>query len=190
MESLYLISLIVGGVFVILSMFGGGDADADFDADLDADFDADLDFDADADLGGSGFGLSDLISVRALFLFLAFFGLTGMVLGWTGVGEPVLGITAGVLGAAIGMGGNYVIKNVAHKQVSGDVTTAALNGKTAEVLLPFEPGQRGKVLLIANGQRMNLMAESFAEDTDSFSPGDEVVVVRMEGNVARVVKPS
>ncbi|GAB5519766.1 MAG: hypothetical protein RhofKO_20170 [Rhodothermales bacterium] len=189
MESIYLISLIVGGVFVILSMFGGGDVDADVDVDID--LDTDFDADGDLDLGGdSGFGFSDLISVRALFLFLAFFGLTGMLLSWVGVSEPALGLTAAAIGATIGLGGNYVIKNVGYKHVSSDVTTAALNGKTAQVLLPFEPGQRGKVRLVANGQRLSVLAESFDEDTDSFSPGDEVVVVRMDGNVARVVKPS
>ncbi len=63
MQSVYWFCFVIGGVFVALSIFGGGellDADGDFDADvdvdfdadgdLDADFDADVDLDADADL--------------------------------------------------------------------------------------------------------------------------------------------
>ncbi|EDX84790.1 hypothetical protein S7335_2487 [Synechococcus sp. PCC 7335] len=60
MQSVYWFCLIIGGVFVALSLVGGdllddldADADADFDvdleADLDADFDADADFDGDFD---------------------------------------------------------------------------------------------------------------------------------------------
>ena len=47
MDSVYLISLIVGGFFVLLSIFGGTDheSDSDVDTDFDHDFDADLDAD-------------------------------------------------------------------------------------------------------------------------------------------------
>ena len=48
MDPVYWISMIVGGFFVLLSIFGGGDSDADADVDFDAD--ADLDFDTDADM--------------------------------------------------------------------------------------------------------------------------------------------
>jgi len=55
---MYVFSMIVGGVFVGLSVFSGlgkdfdadADADADFDVDADADFDADFDADADFDI--------------------------------------------------------------------------------------------------------------------------------------------
>ena len=50
MDSVYLISLIVGGFFVLLSIFGGGDHEADADTDLDFD----SDFDGDLDASGSG----------------------------------------------------------------------------------------------------------------------------------------
>lgn len=55
MDSVYLISLMVGGFFVVLSIFGGSeneadsDVDTDFDSDFDSDFDADVDTDFDAD---------------------------------------------------------------------------------------------------------------------------------------------
>ena len=43
MGTAYIISLIVGAFFVLLSMFGGGDIDGDVDVDFDLDTDVDFD---------------------------------------------------------------------------------------------------------------------------------------------------
>ena len=193
MDTLYLVCLLVGGFFVLLSIFGGTetDADADFDADVDADFDADLDADADVEMdAGAGPGLVDLLSVRALFLFAAFFGLTGIVLSMLGTGEPLTAILAVLTGLVVGLGGNYFIKRVGYAHVSSDVTVGDLQGVTGEVLVPFEGTRRGKISLVAKGHRVNLLAQAFGgEAVEAFNPGDEVVIVRMEGAVAEVVKP-
>ena len=110
MDSVYLISLIVGGFFVMLSIFGGSDheADSDVDTDFDTDFVADIDVDADVDhdfhIGGSGLdastdvGFVDLFSLRALFLFAAFFGLTGSLFTWFGVAEPMTALLSTLTG--------------------------------------------------------------------------------------------
>lgn len=198
MDAVYLISLIVGGFFVLLSIFGGGDSDADADADLDfdadADFDAELDFDGDADFDGdigSGVGFVDLLSVRALFLGAAFFGLTGTLLNLISFGEPFTAIVAAIMGIVIGLGGNYIIKSIGYKHVSSDVSSRTLQGKTAKVLLPFEGAQQGKIALVANGQRLQIRAASLDGDVPlSFEQDEEVVVVKMDGAVAKVVKPN
>lgn len=206
MDSVYLVSLIVGGFFVLLSIFGGGDheSDVDVDADVDADFDleADSDFDLDADTEvevghgldsdlGAGVGLVDLLSLRALFLFLAFFGLTGTALGWVGESAVVTAVLATLVGLIAGLGGNYVIKRFAYEQVSSAVGVADYKGKTARVVLPFEGAERGQILLEAKGQRLQLPARSLdIEGAETFAPGDHVVVIRMDGRVAEVVKPN
>ena len=67
--------------------------DNDFDADGDIDFDADHDVDLDGEFsldGDAGVGFVDLLSIRALFLFAAFFGLTGVTLGLVGSAEPLI----------------------------------------------------------------------------------------------------
>ena len=194
METLYWICLIVGGFFVLLSIVGGGDAEADVDvdADLDIDADADADVDADTDLG-AGPGLVDLFTIRALLLFTAFFGLTGLLLTLLDVGEPVTGLIAGLMGAAIGLGGNYVIKRVGYRHVSSGVSTTDLQGSTATVLIPFQANERGKISLIAKGNRLQLMARAFEADEaggEPFTSGEEVVIVRMDGAVAEVIKPT
>jgi membrane protein implicated in regulation of membrane protease activity len=205
MDSIYLISLIVGGFFVLLSIFGGGDhesdLDADMDVDVDLDFDADLDADFDHDIGtdhdagggsmDTGIGLVDLLSIRALFLFAAFFGLTGTLLDLLGEGEPLTAILSVLVGLIVGLGGNYIIKRFAYEEVSSIVGGSDYTGKTARVLLPFEGGERGKILLEVKGQRLQLLARSLdADRIEEFSQGEEVVVVRMSGRVAEVVKPN
>ncbi len=204
MDPVYWISLIVGGFFVLLSVFGGGDSDADadvdFDADADLDFDGDadmdLDADADADLHighgdlGAGPGLVDLFTIRALFLFAAFFGLTGVLLSWANTGEPMTAILAGLTGAIIGLGGNYVIKSIGYAHVSSTVTAVDMKGRTGTVIIPFDSNDQGKISLISKGKRLQLVARAFEGADETFEPGDEIVVVRVDGRVAEVVKPS
>ena len=198
MDSVYFISLIVGGFFVLLSIFGGADHEGDFDADVDVDADFDLDADhefgitagLDADVG-AGVGFVDLLSVRALFLFAAFFGLTGTLLEWNGTAEPFVAVQAVLMGLFAGLGGNYVIKRFAYKEVSSSIGEKDYKGRTAKVVLPFEGGDRGTITLNVKGQRLQLPAKSLdLESLEAFTPGEEVVVIRMDGRVAEVVKPN
>lgn len=194
METIYLICLLVGGFFVLLSMLGGGDTDVD--ADMGAEIDVDLDGDTALTGGdhgagaGAGPGLVDVFSVRALFLFAAFFGLTGMALSLLGGGEPITGILALLVGLVTGLGGNYVIQRVGYEHISSDVTSSDLKGQTGKVLVPFDGERKGKISIVARGHRLQLVARAFENQTiDAFKPGDEVVVVRVDGAIAEVVKP-
>ena len=200
MSTIYLVSLIFGGFFILLSIFGGDtdsdmdvDADFDIDADLDADFDGDLDadgFDLSGDTGGD-VGFVDLLSIRTLLLFAMFFGLTGTLFNWAGTGEPLTAILASSVGLVLGMGGNYIIKKVAFQHVSSNVTTDDMKGMTGKVLVPFSGAERGKISLIVKGNEVRLLAQSLDDSSkEEFSPGDEVVVVRTDNGVIEVVKPN
>lgn len=193
MSTIYLASLIVGGIFILLSIFGGDtdtDMDMDADFDIDADFDMDGEFDMDADIG-AGPGLVDLFSVRTLFLFATFFGLTGTLLGLVDTPEITTAITAVAMGLVIGMGGNYLIKKVAYQHISSNVTTEDMKGRTGKVLIPFSGSERGKISLIVKGNEVRLLARSLDETSaETFSPGDEVVIVRTENGIIEVVKPN
>lgn len=200
METIYLICLLVGGFFVLLSLFGGGetDADIDLDAEIDVDFDAEIaaDYDPEAGMTGSGEtasagpGLVDLLSVRALFLFAAFFGLTGMALSLLGGSEPLTAVLATLVGLVSGIGGNYIIQRVGYAHISSDLENRDLKGMTGKVLVPFDGEQKGKISLVARGHRLHIMARAFENQTlDTFVPGDDVVVVRFDGAIAEVVKP-
>lgn len=189
MDTIYWVSLLIGGFFVLLSLIGGGETEADHDFGADHDVDVDHDLDAGHDLG-AGPGFVDLLSIRALFLFAAFFGLTGLLLSWAGTGEPFTALLATLTGLIVGLGGNYLIKRVGYRHVSSDVSTQELKGVTAQVLIPFTGAEKGKISLVAKGNRLQLVARSLDhEAAEPFRPGDEVVVVRMSGSIAEVVKP-
>jgi membrane protein implicated in regulation of membrane protease activity len=183
------------------------DGDVDFDVDADSDLDlgsdsdiefdshVDVDSDVDADLhhelgGHDGVGFVDLLSLRFLFLFAAFFGLTGVLLGLVNAGEPFTFITSLLTGTVVGLGGNYFIKTVGYRQVSSNVTLDNLLGQTARVQIPFSAGENGKVNVISSGRQVSLIATALDDESEvEFKQGDEVVVVRMRGNVAEVIKP-
>ncbi len=183
MDALYWISLIVGGVFVVLSMIGGGDSDLDTDMDSDLDMETDLDVDSDV-----GAGWVDLFSVRTIFLFAAFFGMCGVLLPLANVHEIVRLFVSLTVGLTVGTGGSYLIKRIGYAHVSSEVTASDLTGRTAEVIIPFGRSDVGKIVLVAKGQRMQFKARGFEGAEDVFEQGEEVVVVRMEGAVAEVLK--
>jgi hypothetical protein len=187
MDSAYLISLIVGAFFILLSIFGVGEHD---DVDAGGDVDHDSEWDSQLDFGSGNIGFVDLLSIRALFLFAAFFGLTGVSLSALGGSEPITGVLATGTGLLIGLGGNFVIKKFAYEAVSSQVTPADLEGRTAKVLLPFSGDENGKILLNAGGKRIQMTARLFeGESTDSVGEHEEVVVVRINGRIAEVLKP-
>ncbi len=194
MDTLYLIAFLVGGVFVALSLFGGGhnadaSADAGFDHTAGGDVGADTAAHATGDAtGGTAPGLADLLSLRFLFLFAAFFGLTGLTLHYVAhEGEPFTALAAALVGTLVGMGGTYTLRRFGQERVSSTITNADLVGSTARVELPFEGAARGQVLLVSKGQRVLLPARAL-EGVDGFARGDEVVVVRMDGRTAEVVR--
>jgi membrane protein implicated in regulation of membrane protease activity len=181
--TIYLTCLLVGGFFVALSIFGG---DADVGGDVDVDLDIDLDAEADFDGGG---GFLDLFSLRALFFFATFFGLTGVLLDLLGTGDVLSLAISLPTGLVTALGANALVEKVGKADVSSDITTDDLTGATAKVLIPFDGTQRGKVALVARGSRLNLVASSFEQAPVDFERGDEVVIVRFTGSTAEVVKP-
>ena len=199
MSTVYLVCLIVGGFFVLLSLIGGtdSDTDADFDADADIDLEADADFDTDVDAHaefahevGSGVGFVDLLSLRFVFLFAAFFGLSGTLLELIGSEASTTLVMSLLTGLVVGLGGNYFIKTVGYRSVSSEITTDDLIGHTGRVTVPFGAGDHGKVRLVSKGKQIVLIARSLDDSNKiEFKPGEEVVVVRLDGSVAEVVKP-
>jgi len=180
---LYLICLIAGGIFVLLSMMGG------LGADVDMDFDAD--FDGDLEVGGGGLSaVASFLSFRFFTLFATFFGMTGFLLGKVGYAEPLILIISLILGFTIGLVGNIVIKKFAQKTISSGISDSDFIGKTAKVIVPFSGSERGKIKLQAKGQEALLMANSADSDDTHFEVGEDVVVVELDGSTAKVIKPN
>ncbi len=184
MGTIYLICLAVGGFFVLLSLLGG------LGTDVEVEFDGDMDVDLDIDGGGAIASIADFLSLRFAFLFAAFFGLTGYLLGLNGTEEPRRFLISLALGFLIGFVGNWTIKKFAYKSVSSNLTDQDFVGKTAKVIVPFSGEERGKIKLEAKGQEALLIASSADEVSTSFEVGDEVVVVTIDGATAHVIKPT
>ena len=193
MFGFYLASAIIGWAFVGLFLFGGidSDVDADFEADVDVDFDADLD--GDMDVAGSGFASSiasaglSLLSFRSVTFFLAFFGLTGIVLNVIDASAVVTLIAAIGVGVFAWVFNSFVFRALKVADVSSSLKRSDLQGAMGEVVLPISPGHRGRIAIEVAGQRRYLTAAPHdAAKQGAFAVGDRIVVVDLDKGTALV----
>lgn len=200
----YIFALIVGGVLLGSSiLLGGKDADADGDGGHDADHDADAgeadagdhdDLAADKggiDKGGLDAGGLDLLwplrSVRFWTFFLAFFGLTGLVLDGLGLAGRLFALAAAVaMGLATGLGAAWLIRLLAHDETATAPTSADYIGRTVRVVVPVAPSGVGKVRLDLKGTTVDVLAVT--DEGDAFAAEDEAMIIEMDGTRARIAR--
>ena len=189
MLSLYWIAFLVGGTFVALSLVGGGHGAGGHDGGLGADAGHGHDAGHGATHADSAMpGMADLLSLRFLFLFAAFFGLTGLGLHYaTGDSAAYTAVVSTLVGLAVGLGGTVVLRRFASEHVSSEVTAADLVGRTGRVVVPMTGASRGQVRVVSKGSVVLLPARVVA-GLEAYAPGDEVVIVRMDGRTAEVVR--
>ena len=147
MFGFYLATAIIGWAFVGLFVFGG--IDSDFDIDVDGDLDVDLDGEIEVSEGGIASGVVaaglSLLSFRSIVFFLAFFGLTGLILDVMDTG------TATTLFAAAGVGlfawvfNSFVFRALKVAESSSTLRSSDLRGALGEVVLPISAAQRGRI---------------------------------------------
>jgi len=193
---LYLFSLIVGGILLASSILLGGkdiDADADVDADLDLDADGDLEAEAegfDKDVGGHGDVAGFLylfLSLRFWIFFMAFFGLTGIVIDLLGLASQWVGFGAAVtMGLGTGLAATSAIRWLAGDTSARTATSSDYVGKTARVLVPMKGEAVGKVRVDIRGQSVDLLATGI--EPGDFAGKEEVLIVEMDGPRARVAR--
>lgn len=205
MLSVYLICLLSGGFFLVLSAFMGGDhdfgsdadfdldADVDVDVDIDADIDADVDIDIDADADADGdldiHGeislLSPFLSLRFWLYFAAFFGLTGTAFTFLEYGETITLIIALVLGFLSGYLASYILKKMGAKDVNSAINNNDYAGQIGTVSLSFKKGERGKILLQMGGQQIEMTA--FTDDEIELKRGMRCVVLGLDNYMCHVI---
>lgn len=184
MFGVYLFTAVVGWAFVAFFIFFGGDADVDAGFDVDADFDLDADLDVDG--GGGLAGLAgDFLSFRSVVFFLAFFGVTGIVLDILGASGLLTLVSAVALGVFAMWVNTRLVRYLKQSQLNSRLRNADLSGRPAEVVLPVGDGRKGRVRFDAAGNRMYLTATPFRTG-ERFAVGDKVVVVEVERGTARV----
>jgi membrane protein implicated in regulation of membrane protease activity len=194
MLSIYLGSLLFGGVLLGASIFGGhGDGADHGDGGH-----------GDAGHGGHGgdAGHGDghahgaghhhgphhasqlpFLSLRFWAFALAFFGLSGAALTWSAFGA-LTPLVAGGVGMGCGLLSSRVLSGLARRPVGLLGGSDAHVGREGRLLLPVEKGTRGKVRLSIGGVSTDLIAETEAEG--ALAAGETALVVGMRGNVALV----
>lgn len=179
----YVAALILGSVLVVPMVLGGLDSDSDFD--FDSDLDADADLGDGSVLGPAGDLVSSLLSVRSLAFFAAFFGLTGTALEMLDYSPGVALTTALVLGAIAAALNTVAFTALKRSQNTSHTTRADLEGRPAVVVVPIEPGRRGRIRFELSGQPQYMVANAI-ESSPLLEPGHPVVVVEIERGVATV----
>lgn len=195
---LYAFSLIVGGVFVLLSVFSGaGDADVDMDHELDFDADADFDADLDGDLAAGGAGhdietfgkrYNPLKSFKFYTFSMAFFGLTGVIFTLFSL-LPGLLFTFGLsslMGLSAGLAVSYILHMANQSEGGRGIGDSDYRGAIGQVILPVRSGQRGKIRMRIKGRSVDILAVGDDEDV-ILDFNSECIVLGIEDGVARVV---
>ena len=189
MFGVYIFCAVIGIPLLLLFASGGGDVEGEigFDADFDADLGADIDFDG-ADGGVGDVSALRRIPVSSYTSFLAFFGGVGVVSSLVGVGATatlILAIVLGIFAAGVNTAAFSLLRK---GESDSSLSDKQLEGRIAVVSVPIEAGKRGRVTLDTGGERLQLTAGSIESMPDTgFGRGDEVVIVSVDGGIARVM---
>lgn len=176
----YLITLIVGGALLAMTLILGGDADADADADASAD--------AEVDANGDGAGGVDVLlgwlpitSMRFWTFFAAFFGLTGTILaGWSLTGAAMTAVLAVAVGYVSGLAMDRAVRHLRQNETSSGVGSTDLIGATAKVLVPVGENRTGKVRVEMKDRSLDMLAE--VEGQEELQTGETAMVLSMRGD--------
>ncbi|WP_257458267.1 hypothetical protein [Archangium lipolyticum] len=178
MFALYVTSFIIGGGLLLLSLLFGGEAGG-------------VDGLEGAEGATEGGALGRALPLASLFFwtfFLAFFGLTGVLLS-TLAREAGTLLTAG-LSAGVGLGAGLiasrVLRGLGRAEVGSVVRPEDVVGRLGRVVVPVGRNQPGKVRVELRGRTVDLLAHG--DSVVPLSPAHQVFVhdVLADGSV-RVV---
>ncbi len=158
---LYLSGLIVGGIAVGASLFGG-----------------------DGDGLGPGLQALAVLRLRLFFFFAFFFGLAGLL-------GSLLKTPGAALFTALGTGvvcaflGDWILGRLSRTSADSSLAGDDLIGLEAEVTVPIAAGRTGKISATVQGRTIELLARR-ADAQGPLNPGDKVLVLEIDDGVAVV----
>lgn len=188
----YLFAFALGGVLLLGSiLLGDKDTGAHGGADANADSGAQAQhFDHGVDgAHGTVAGLfTAFLSLRFWMFFLAFFGLTGLVLdGLDLVERPTIALVAALaMGLLTGQTTVAVFRRLSHGDTSTAASASDYVGRSGRVLVGFGPGAVGKLRLSLKGTTVDVLATT--EDERPFAAGEEALVIAMHDTTALVAR--
>jgi len=186
--TLYLMCLLLGGILIALSIFGGGDTDVDVDMAADVDVDVDVDGGgADADAGEGLAAAARFLSMRNLVFFLAFFGLTGTLLTLLQSNHAATLLTSAGLGILAAGAVHRLMGYLRGSQSGALPSPSALAGSEARVVVGITPTRPGKVDVVAGDRTYQYLARIHeGAELDRVEAGETVIVVRIQDGAALV----
>ena len=183
----YLFSAIVGGVLLGGSLFAG-DGHGDHGGGEGGGEGETGGHDHDHGHGHEGVSAAGILfSVRTWTYFLAFGGITGLLLHLLAhSGEPLTALLAAGVGATTGVGARLAFARATALGDSGTVRPEQLVGRTGQLLLPCGSGQTGQVRLTVRNSTVDLLAR--AAEPGELGSHEEVLIVGMKDGEALVVR--
>lgn len=192
MLGLYIFAMVLGGGLLLLSQLAGDQGDHGGAGDHGGGDGGGGDHGHDVGGHGPAELLLGFFRPRNLIFFLAAFGLTGTLLTLTGGLAPVtLGLSL-IMGLVAMVLTHGVFTWLRRSDTAADtVADADLEGGVGRVVLPIQPGERGRIACLVGDQEVHLTAR-LAEGAGPLEAGREVVVIRMidgEAEVAALEPP-
>lgn len=126
------------------------------------------------------------LSLRFWTYALGAFGLSGLLLRALGAPAAVHVPVAAGAGVGVGLAVTWALRALARRTGGSPANLEEARGAEAVVLLPVSPEKDGKVRLRLGEQDVDLPARPM--ETETFAPHDRVLVVSVEGGVARVAR--
>ncbi len=164
----YLFAAIVGGALLAASVVGGDHGGHGA---------------LHGDTGHSG---ASLFSLRLWTYFLAFGGITGLLLHYlTGAGSVLAGLLSAGVAVTASVTARTVIQRALTSGAGGTVQNEELVGKPAEVLLPAARGATGTIRLRVKNSVIDLLAVC---EEGELAAKDEVIVVEVKEGRALVTR--
>ncbi|WAS92278.1 hypothetical protein [Nannocystis punicea] len=186
---LYLFAFGLGGVLLLGSIFIGGKDTGGDGGDGDASTSAQHFDHGVVEAHGALPGLfTAFLSLRFWMFFLAFFGLTGLVLdGLDLVDSPSVALVAALgMGLFTGQGTVAVFRSLSHSETSTAASAADYIGRSGRVMVGFAAGDLGKVRLTLKGTTVDVLATT--EEERGFASGEEALVIAMNDTTAVVAR--
>jgi len=176
----YIVSAIVAGVLVLLSLFGA-EHESETHLEISGDHEGGVDHDA-------GFWLP-FFSLRFYTYFFAAFGTTGLLLHYlTDVGTIAGAWIAGTVGLVAGLSIAIMVRLLRVTETTTSSKDRDVLGKEGTVLVAIRGSEPGRIRCTVKGDIIDFLATS--DHASAIEPGEMVVVVAMENGRAQVVPRS
>lgn len=197
MLSLYVASLIFGGILIGFSLIFGGDHDSDIDSHTDLDIDTDeiphdivhSDTEIDSHTGSFISDALQFFSLRNITYFATFFGLTGTLFTLFKFSNMLTLISSISVGTFAWFFSYFLIKYLKYTSSGETFNITDLKGRSGKISLETSKHKKGKVIIEYQSSNHELPAIiSENSEFEKFSFGDKILVIDFADGVAVIEK--